>query len=168
MRAFLCFLAACVLFSGISAIAARRELPVVIAIPCALMYVVSACAFLLPVLSITWKSRIAGIVTVHFLAVCYLEFASPWFEQRQIDEFIDRVAKVEGRSESGDMLAHEVRFASVHIDLLRKRALYPAHVLIILDFVWLVWLLVPATQADAIKSRVSRSDKESIPSTDGL
>lgn len=160
MRVFMCFLTACVFTSGIAAIAAMRELPVAIAILCALMYVVSACAFLLPVLSINWKGRIAGIVTVHFLAVCYLEFTSPWFAQRQIDEILSRVAEVEGRSGPDDILANEVRIASVHIDMLRKRALYPAYVLFILDLVWLVWLLVPTTTAGAITSDVSRNAKE--------
>jgi hypothetical protein len=94
----------------------------------------------------------------------YFAFASPWFEQRQIDEISSRVAEAEGRSGSADTLPLEVNIAYVHIDILRKRALYPAHVLIILDFVWVVWLLVPATTVDASKLGVSRNAKERVTS----
>lgn len=77
MRAFMYFPEACVFAHGISAVVVMRELPVAIGISCVLMHVVAVCAFLLPVLPIGLKGRIAGIVTVHLLAVCYLESVSP-------------------------------------------------------------------------------------------
>lgn len=125
MRAFMCYLAMCVIAHGISAVAVMRELPVTIGILCVLMHVVVACAFLLPVFSISWKGRIAGIVTVHLLAASYLEYASPWFDQRQIDEISHRVTELEGVAGQSDILTHEVEIAFVDVDIRRKRTLYP-------------------------------------------
>ena len=96
-----------------------RELPVAIRISYVLMHVAAGCAFLLPVLPIDWKGRMAGIVIVHILAVCYWEAVSPWFVQRQIDEISSRVMEVgslDGSSDS-DVVSNQVKIAYIHVDM---------------------------------------------------
>lgn len=58
-----------------------------------------------------------------------------------------------GLSDS-DFVSGQVKIAYIHVDMTRERTLYPAHVLVVVDFVWLVWLLASvrtgiATELDA-------------------
>ena len=145
MRACMCFLAFCVLAKGISSVAVMRNVSVAIGVLCALMHVAVACAFLLPVLPISKKGWIAGIITVHLLAGAYWGYVSPWFEQRLIDQFSTRMAHLEGHTELSDYLAFEADMAVIDFRIYLQRMEFPVSALTGLDVVWLVWLIAKTT-----------------------
>lgn len=138
MRIILYFAAVSLLASGIAAVFELRHLPVVMGVTCALMHLLVAFAFLLPVLPVAGKWRITGLVSVHLLAGVYLTAMSAAFDRRQMDEISHSVAVFPG---SSDMLAGLVEIPYNRVKVERDKVLRPAHSLIVLDFVWLVGLL---------------------------
>ena len=149
MRLFMGFVATALLFNGIVASVELRQLPWVIGSSCALMHLLAAFAFLLPVLAISGKYRIVAIVSVHLLACVYMEFMCDWLNQRQIDKISDSVVvEMADYPESDNLLRFRVRHSYLLVDFERKRALNPVYSLMLLDVVWLVWLLRAAMAAN--------------------
>ena len=85
----------------------------------------------------------------------YWEYVSPWFEQRLIDDLTERLAPFEEHGETSWSVEFAVQHEVIGFRIYRQKAEFPVAALIMLDLVWLVWLLVPGTAANSTKSELS-------------